>query len=115
MHQTDILPGSEVVHPWKCAIARPVVVHEQHDHVAWCGITRSTTCRVRIILTPGRWRRSRAATSPRSPRDTPLDGYEQILLVGLRVHADRPWIPTTVPPPGLQGKQWFGNHVGRRR
>jgi hypothetical protein len=43
-------------------------------------------------------------------RDTPLDGYEQRLIV------DYEWVPTDFDADevtaGLRGKHWFGDHVG---
>jgi len=47
---------------------------------------------------------------PRLSRDTPLDGYTQVLLV------DYEYLPTGFNPDeitaGVRGKQWFGDHVG---
>lgn len=43
-------------------------------------------------------------------RDTPLDGYEQRLIV------DYEWLPTDFDPDevsaGFRGKHWFGDHLG---
>ncbi|WP_244479191.1 hypothetical protein [Stenotrophomonas terrae] len=47
---------------------------------------------------------------PRLSRDTPLDGYTQVLLV------DYEYLPTGFNPDeitaGVRGKHWFGDHVG---
>jgi len=106
MHQTDILPGSEVV------------TLEVRDRTTGRVMSSTTMSRGadyqidnlqgRIILTRPLAQVTRSDITSIT-RDAPLDGYEQILLV------DYEYTPigldTNDVTAGLQGKQWFGNHL----
>jgi hypothetical protein len=106
MHQTDILPGSEVVSI------------EVRDHTTGRIMSTTTLARGsdyeiddlqgRIILTrPLAQVTTSNVTS--ITRDAPLDGYQQILLV------DYEYTPvgldTNDVTAGINGKQWFGEHL----
>lgn len=106
MHQTDILPGSEVV------------TVEVRDRTTGRILSTTTMARGadyqidnlqgRIILTKPLAQVTRDNVTSIT-RDTPLDGYEQILLV------DYEYTPvgldTNDITGGVQGKQWFGDHL----
>ncbi len=106
MHQTDILPGSEVV------------TVQVRDHTTGRIMSNTTMSRGsdyeidnlqgRIILTKPLAQITRNGITSIT-RDAPLGGYDQILLV------DYEYTPvglnTSNVTGGINGKQWFGEHL----
>ncbi|MDR7067350.1 hypothetical protein J2X02_000167 [Pseudoxanthomonas japonensis] len=107
LRHTDLLPGSDVV----TLETRSRTTGRTENRVV---LQRGADYEIdelqgRILLTRPLAQISRD-NNPTLTRDTPLDGFEQRLLV------DYEWVPSgfgadelTV---GLRGKHWFGDHVG---
>lgn len=105
LHHTDLLPGSDVV---------TLEVRDLTTGLAEARVVLVRGADYEIDELQGRILLSRPLAQitrehmPTLTRDTPLDGYQQRLLV------DYEWIPTGFDPDevtaGLRAKHWFGDH-----
>ncbi|KAF1726791.1 hypothetical protein CSC78_03895 [Pseudoxanthomonas japonensis] len=107
LRHTDLLPGSDVV----TLEVRDRTTGRTENRVV---LQRGADYEIdelqgRILLTRPLAQISRD-NNPTLTRDTPLDGFEQRLLV------DYEWVPSGFDADeltvGLRGKHWFGDHVG---
>ncbi|AKC88269.1 hypothetical protein WQ53_07750 [Pseudoxanthomonas suwonensis] len=107
LRHTDILPGSEAV----TLEIRDTTTGRVENRVV---LVRGADYEIdemqgRVILSRPLAQITRDNV-PTLTRDTPLDGFEQRLLV------DYEWIPTGFDADditaGVRGKHWFGDHVG---
>jgi hypothetical protein len=106
LRHTDILPGSDVV---VLEVRDPTTGRVEHRAT----LTRGADYEIdelqgRVLLTRPLSQITRDNV-PTLTRDTPLDGFEQRLVV------DYEWMPSGFDPDdvaaGLRGKQWFGDHI----
>ncbi|WP_213601553.1 hypothetical protein [Pseudoxanthomonas japonensis] len=107
LRHTDLLPGSDVV---TLEVRDRTTGRTEHRVVLQRGADYEIDeLQGRILLTRPLAQISRDNT-PTLTRDTPLDGFEQRLLV------DYEWVPSGFDADeltvGLRGKHWFGDHVG---
>ncbi|WP_296282120.1 hypothetical protein [Pseudoxanthomonas sp.] len=107
LRHTDLLPGSDVV----TLEIRDLTTGRTENRVV---LQRGTDYEIdelqgRVLLTRPLAQITRE-NSPTLTRDTPLDGFEQRLIV------DYEWVPSGFDADdvtaGFRGKHWFGNHVG---
>jgi hypothetical protein len=107
LRHTDLLPGSDVV----TLEIRDLTTGRTENRVV---LQRGTDYEIdelqgRVLLTRPLAQITRENT-PTLTRDTPLDGFEQRLIV------DYEWVPSGFDADdvtaGFRGKHWFGNHVG---
>jgi len=107
LRHTDLLPGSDVV----TLEIRDLTTGRTENRVV---LQRGTDYEIdelqgRVLLTRPLAQIARE-NSPTLTRDTPLDGFEQRLIV------DYEWVPSGFDADdvtaGFRGKHWFGNHVG---
>jgi hypothetical protein len=107
LRHTDILPGSdevvlEIRDPTTGRVENRVPLQEGVDY-------EIDEMQGRLLLSRPLAQITRENV-PTLTRDTPLDGFEQRLIV------DYEWIPTDFDADditaGLRGKHWFGDHVG---
>ncbi|MGB9101943.1 MAG: hypothetical protein WCC51_15060 [Stenotrophomonas indicatrix] len=107
LRHTDLLPGSDVV----TLEIRDLTTGRTENRVV---LQRGTDYEIdelqgRVLLTRALAQITRE-NSPTLTRDTPLDGFEQRLIV------DYEWVPSGFDADdvtaGFRGKHWFGNHVG---
>jgi hypothetical protein len=107
LRHTDLLPGSDVV----TLEIRDLTTGRTEKRVV---LQRGTDYEIdelqgRVLLTRPLSQITRENT-PTLTRDTPLDGFEQRLIV------DYEWVPSGFDADdvtaGFRGKHWFGNHVG---
>ncbi|KRG72121.1 hypothetical protein ABB29_00430 [Pseudoxanthomonas dokdonensis] len=107
LRKTDVLPGSDQV----VLEIRDTTTGRVENRV---NLLRGADYEIdelqgRIILTRPLLQITRE-NIPTLTRDTPLDGFEQRLLV------DYEWVPTDFDDDeitaGLRGKHWFGDHLG---
>lgn len=107
LRHTDLLPGSDVV----TLEIRDLTTGRTENRVV---LQRGTDYEIdelqgRVLLTRPLAQITRE-NIPTLTRDTPLDGFEQRLIV------DYEWVPSGFDADdvtaGFRGKHWFGNHVG---
>jgi len=107
LRHTDLLPGSDVV----TLEVRDLTTGRTENRVV---LQRGADYEIdelqgRILLTRPLAQVARENV-PTLTRDTPLDGFEQRLIV------DYEWVPAGFDADdvtaGFRGKHWFGNHVG---
>jgi hypothetical protein len=107
LRHTDLLPGSDVV----TLEVRDLTTGRTENRIV---LQRGADYEIdelqgRILLTRPLAQITRE-NIPTLTRDTPLDGFEQRLIV------DYEWVPSGFDADdvsaGFRGKHWFGNHVG---
>jgi hypothetical protein len=107
LRHTDLLPGSDIV----TLEIRDLTTGRTENRVV---LQRGADYEIdelqgRILLTRPLTQITRE-NIPTLTRDTPLDGFEQRLIV------DYEWVPSGFDADdvtaGFRGKHWFGNHVG---
>lgn len=107
LRHTDVLPGSDIV----VLEVRDLTTGRVENRIT---LQRGTDYEIdelqgRLLLSRPLAQVTRENISTLT-RDTPLDGFEQRLVV------DYEWVPTGFDPDdttaGLRGKHWFGDHIG---